>query len=89
MKLSGFPRRTWVARLSIEAEWEYACRAGSETDFYRGDGENALAEVAWYEEDSRGMERHPAWLRGMHGNLREWCHDEYYPDTFWRRLDRE
>jgi len=80
--------------LPNEAEWEYACRAGSVGEYYNGDGEERLSEVGWYAGNSKGK-THPVkqknpnpWgLYDMHGNVFEWCRDPWNNAAYGLRDD--
>lgn len=72
-------------RLPSEAEWEYACRAGTTTTWWTGDDEAALQQAAWFGEGGDGTrpvarKRANRWgLYDVHGNVWEWCEDWYGP----------
>lgn len=80
--------------LPTEAEWEYTCRAGSETEYYIGDGAAALSEAGWFVGNS-GNQTHPVGklaandfgFYDIHGNVDEWCLDAWDPDAYKKRVD--
>jgi len=90
-KLSEKEGKTY--RLPTEAEWEYACRAGTETPWSFGTDENVLGDYAWYRENTFNIDEKYAHQVGlkkpnafglydMHGNVYEWCHDYYEEDYY-------
>jgi formylglycine-generating enzyme required for sulfatase activity len=75
-----------IYRLPTEAEWEYACRAGTTTPYSFGDGD--IDEYAWYVENAEkpqpiGKKKpNPFGLFDMHGNVAEWVLDHYRKDAY-------
>jgi formylglycine-generating enzyme required for sulfatase activity len=76
-------------RLPTEAEWEYACRAGTTTAYSFGSDSNKLGDYAWYEQNSDfkyqkvGKKKPNPWgLYDMYGNVTEWVLDQYDPEYY-------
>lgn len=80
-------------RLPTEAEWEYACRAGSQSSYSFGDDFNELSDYAWFKDNSGnkyqkvGLKLPNNWgLYDMHGNVSEWTLDAYSSTTYLKSL---
>ena len=82
-------------RLPTEAEWEYACRAGTTTAYFFGNDTNKLGDYAWYEQNSDfkyqkvGKKKPNPWgLHDMCGNVVEWVLDQYDPEFYQQSAGR-
>ena len=87
---------TWLSaktgryyRLPTEAEWEYACRAGTSSVYSFGDDVSQVGDYAWYADNSDGnyhpvgkKKPNPWGLYDMHGNVAEWVLDQYVPEAY-------
>ncbi|MFO1042616.1 MAG: bifunctional serine/threonine-protein kinase/formylglycine-generating enzyme family protein [Planctomycetaceae bacterium] len=76
-------------RLPTEGEWEFACRAGTDTRFWTGDDPVKLTEAAWFQEPLRTqpvglLRQNPFGLCDVHGNVWEWVFDFWAADYYGR-----
>jgi formylglycine-generating enzyme required for sulfatase activity len=90
--------RTWLSqsgsgyRLPSEAEWEYACRAGTTTKYVTGNRDDELTIVAWLRSGTGThpigkLPANPFGLHDMHGNVWEWCQDAWDP-AYYQQFDQ-
>jgi len=97
-KLSEKEGKTY--RLPTGAEWEYACRAGTETRWSFGNDEKVLGDYAWYHKNADdigakyahavGLKKtNPYGLYDMHGNVWEWCYDYYEEDYYKQSQEKD
>ncbi len=87
MRQRGLLGRRELIRLPSEAEWEYACRAGTTSRYSFGDAAEALTDYAWFTGNAKGNDPlvgakrpNPWGLHDMHGYVWEWCSDAWHPD---------
>lgn len=85
---SGLLPSGWAYTFPTEAQWEFACRAGTSTKFSFGDDEAQLGKYAWFNSNALDVDQYTRivgqkqpnayGLYDMHGNVWEWCHDWYH-----------
>ena len=89
---TGLTKGEGVAGLPSEAQWEFACAGGEQTEYENGDGVAALKAAGWFDENSEGKtqpvrskQANLFGLYDMHGNLWEWCRDAWDSEAYAKR----